>query len=98
MVEINERVRWPEFLAQFLARHQFAGTKDERLQNFKGLVLQTDLPTSFAELVVAQVNLEDPKMNDLGRRGLAPTNCPQERKSITLPSMNSEQFPPESGR
>jgi hypothetical protein len=43
VVKVNERVRWPQLPAQFLARNDLAGSLQQADQDLKRLLLQPDL-------------------------------------------------------
>ncbi len=64
MVEIHERVGWPEPLAQFFPSDDAASTFEKQRQYRKRLVLKTDPAPLLAEFSKIQIGFKDPKAED----------------------------------
>lgn len=58
VVELDNRIVRPQFLADFLAQHRLAGVLDEHEQDLKRLIGQVDPDTVLAHLAGAHVQLE----------------------------------------
>ena len=71
MIEINERVGWPQFVAQFLARDEFSAALEEERQDLKGFLLQLDLDPILAEFSGSKVNFEGGESQGLWRCGFS---------------------------
>jgi hypothetical protein len=69
VLEVDERVRLPEAIAQFLARDHFSGPREQGGQDLSRLVLKTDATSLPVELTRRRVELERAELNPL-RRGL----------------------------
>jgi hypothetical protein len=61
VVEVDERVLAPEALAQIVAAHQFAGTFQQRDEEFERKSRQADPPSVPGQLPRARVRLERPE-------------------------------------
>jgi hypothetical protein len=71
VVEVYEGIVGPEFVAEILPCHQFAGTSQQEYQNLEGLFLQTDFRPVFAQLSGSNIYLKNTESKDLvstGRR------------------------------
>jgi hypothetical protein len=69
VVEVDERIRWPELVPQLLSGHHLARPLQEQGQQAKGLILQTDLQSLPAQLPGPEVDLERPEAEDPRRGG-----------------------------
>jgi hypothetical protein len=58
MVEIDECVRWPEFLPKLFPRDNLSMALQEEDQDLKRLVLQSQPHASLAQFAAAGVGLE----------------------------------------
>jgi hypothetical protein len=58
MIEVNERVRWPELAAQFLSSDYFARPFKQRRQYLKRLFLELYLLSLPAQFAGAEIDLE----------------------------------------
>jgi hypothetical protein len=61
VVEIDERVLRPEFLAQFLARDDVSGPLQEKTQNLEWLFLKADAGAVLAQFPRHEIHFKDPK-------------------------------------
>jgi hypothetical protein len=61
-VVINERISWPDALAQFLARDDLLRTLQQGLQDLKGLAREFLFHAGLANLTGLQVHFEDPEL------------------------------------
>jgi hypothetical protein len=66
MIEVNERVRWPELAAQFLASNQFSRSFKERRQQLKRLFLELYLLSPLAQLPGVEIDLERAEADNSG--------------------------------
>ena len=57
MLEIHERVGWPQAALQFFSRKQLAGLFEQQRENLKGPAGETDFPSVFAYFARAKVNV-----------------------------------------
>jgi hypothetical protein len=62
-VEVADRVRGPKPLLEFFPGHHFARALDQCGQSLKGLLLQPDLQTPFAQLARTWIHFEVLKAN-----------------------------------
>src|SRR5205809_7946068 len=69
VVEVDERIRWPELVPQLLSGHHLARTLQEQGQQAKRLILQTDLQSLPAQLPGGEVDFEGPEAEDPPRGG-----------------------------
>ncbi len=69
VLEIHKRVRGPQRLLQFLARHDLARTLEQHGQNFEGLFLELDLCAVFAQLSRAKIDFVDSEPNQVWKGG-----------------------------
>jgi hypothetical protein len=61
VIEIHERICWPEPSAQFLSRDKFAWPAEQASQNLKRLAHQPHPGSKFPKFVGVQVNLKGTK-------------------------------------
>jgi len=61
VVEIHERVRWPDGLLKFFAADDLTGLRDQNRQDLKGLLLKPDSHAALAQFSSAKIELEHPK-------------------------------------
>src|SRR5579863_4403702 len=66
VIEIDEGIGGPEFLADFFAGDDVAWALEEQGQDLKGLVLQAELRPVLAQLAGGQVKFEDAEADDSG--------------------------------
>ncbi len=64
MVEIDEGVGGPEFLAQIIASDHVASALQEQGEHLERLILQAELGAVLAQLAGGEVELEDAKAGD----------------------------------
>ena len=64
MIEANEGVRRPEFIAQFLSSNQLSRPFQERRQYLKGLFLQFYLLSPLAQFPGVEIDLEGAEADD----------------------------------
>jgi hypothetical protein len=58
VIKIDERVRRPKFLLEFLARDHLAGMLHQHRQHLKRLLLKPHAQPMFAQFARAQIELE----------------------------------------
>ena len=66
MVEVDELFR-PQFLLQFLARHDVSGALDEQHEELQRLVLQLDARAGAPQLARPQVEHKPLELSELRR-------------------------------
>ena len=66
MIEVDERVPWPELAAQFLASNQFSRSFKQGRQQLKRLFLEPYLLSSLAQLPCVEIDLEGAEPDDSG--------------------------------
>jgi hypothetical protein len=64
MIEVNEGVRRPEFIAQFLSSNELSRPFQERRQYLKGLFLQFYLLSPLAQFPGVEIDLEGAEADD----------------------------------
>jgi hypothetical protein len=67
VVEIDKRVRRPEFLAHLLASDHIAGALEKQGEHLERLLLEAKLPTVLAQLGRREIKLEDAKARNSAR-------------------------------
>jgi hypothetical protein len=68
VLEIDERARGPEPLAQLLARDEIARPLQQQRQDVKGLSRKAEAHARLPELTGAEIQLEDAELNDAKTR------------------------------
>jgi hypothetical protein len=58
VIEVNKRIRWPQFFAQFFTGNDGTGTFEKDSQNGKGLVLQPDTASMLAKFARFEVGFK----------------------------------------
>ena len=89
VLEIDERPRRPQTLAQLFARHHFAGPLEHHRENFERLILQPDADAALAQLARAQIDLEGPESLDVRR---ASFQGQHRKEKFTSPHARSRHF------
>jgi hypothetical protein len=64
MIEVNEGVRRPEFIAQLFSSNQLSRPFQERRQYLKGLFLQFYLLSPLAQFPGVEIDLEGAEADD----------------------------------
>jgi hypothetical protein len=66
MVEVDERVRWPELAAQFLSSNQLSRPFKQRRQQLKRLFLEFDFLSPLAQFSGLEIHLERTETDNSG--------------------------------
>ena len=64
MIEVDEGVRRPEFVAQFVSGDNFSRVLQQRSQNLQGLLLQLHPQSATAQFTYLEIDFKDPKPDD----------------------------------
>jgi hypothetical protein len=66
MIEVNEGIRRPEFVAQFLSRHQLSRPFKQCCQHLKWLFLELYFLSPLAQLAGVEIDFERTETDDSG--------------------------------
>jgi len=58
LFEVNESIRWPDYLAQLVPSNDLTRMLQQHLQNLEWLILELDLDTTFTEFSSTKIGLE----------------------------------------
>jgi hypothetical protein len=66
VIEVHERICWPELAAQFLSSNQFSRSFKQRSQQLKRLFLQLYLLSPLAQFPGVEIDLERAEPDNSG--------------------------------
>ncbi len=89
VLEVDERSRRPQTLAQLIARHDLARTLDHHRENLEGLILKPDADAALPQLARAQINLEGSESLDVR---CAAFQGQHRKEKFTSPAARSGHF------